>query len=336
MAQGREIRSSRVPQSDLIHLPTLRPIGGESARLVSVNVGLPRDVAWHGRTVRTGIWKTPVRVASVCGVSTSMGMVKGRLWPAIGGPNRPVMVYQLDSYRYWERELGRNNLSYGQFGENFTVDGLPDAEVCIGDRYRIGSALFEISQPRVTCYRVGIRMDEPHMAAKLVAHHRPGFYFRVLEEAEVGAGDEIVKIASGPQNMSVAEIDAMLYLGPPTREQLDRSARIPALSEGWKDSFRAILQQEVAGTAVTGNPGLAPSSGPPPAWVGFRPLRVSRIERESASVISLSLVPEDNLRPPRRRSSRPIRRFAHATEDRRPILVAHYCFPICPRRTTIA
>lgn len=266
------------------------------ARLVSVNVGLPRDVAWHGKTVRTGIWKNPVqgrvRVRRLNIDGDGQGDLAGH-----GGPNRPVMVYQLDSYRYWERELGRNNLSYGQFGENFTVDGLPDAEVCIGDRYRIGSALFEISQPRVTCYRVGIRMDEPQMAAKLVAHHRPGFYFRVLEEGEVGAGDEIVKIASGPQNMSVAEIDAMLYLGPPTREQLDRALSIPALSEGWKDSFRAILQQEVAGTAVTGNPGLAPSSGPPPAWVGFRPLRVSRIERESASVISLSLVPEDNLVP---------------------------------------
>ncbi len=266
------------------------------ARLVSVNVGLPRDVAWHGKTVRTGIWKNPVqgrvRVRRLNIDGDGQGDLAGH-----GGPNRPVMVYQLDSYRYWERELGRNNLSYGQFGENFTVDGLPDAEVCIGDRYRIGSALFEISQPRVTCYRVGIRMDEPQMAAKLVAHHRPGFYFRVLEEGEVGAGDEIVKIASGPQNMSVAEIDAMLYLGPPTREQLDRALSIPALSEGWKDSFRAILQQEVAGTAVTGNPGLAPSSGPPPAWPGFRPLRVSRIERESASVISLSLVPEDNLVP---------------------------------------
>jgi MOSC domain-containing protein YiiM len=136
-----------------------------------------------------------------------------------GGPNRAVMVYQMDSYRYWERELSRNNFSYGQFGENFTVEGLPDAEVCIGDRYRIGSALFEISQPRVTCYRVGIRMNDPQMPAKLVAHHRPGFYFRVLEEGDVGADDEITKVANGPEQMSVAEINAVLYLRghpPPT------------------------------------------------------------------------------------------------------------------------
>lgn len=185
------------------------------------------------------------------------------------------------------------NLSYGQFGENFTVDGLADDEVCVGDRYRIGSALFEISQPRVTCYRVGIRMNEPQMPAKLVANHRPGFYFRVLEEGEVGAGDEIIKVADGPERMSVAEVDAMLYLRAHTREQLDRVLRIEALSEGWRGSFKALLQKASDGVEMTGNPGLAPEIGPPPAWQGFRTLRVSRIERESNSVISLSLESTD-------------------------------------------
>jgi len=106
-----------------------------------------------------------------------------------GGEQRAVLVYQVGSYRYWERELGRSGLSFGQFGENFTVEGLADDEVCIGDRYRIGTALFEVTQPRVTCYRVGIRMDEPRMASLLVSHGRPGFYLRVLQEGEVGAGD---------------------------------------------------------------------------------------------------------------------------------------------------
>jgi MOSC domain-containing protein YiiM len=108
-----------------------------------------------------------------------------------------VMIYQIDSYRYWERTLGRTDFTFGQFGENFTVDGLPDDEVCIGDRYRIGSALFEVTQPRVTCYRVGIRMNDRRIPALLVSHHRPGFYFRVLQEGEVGAGDEIVEVAEG-------------------------------------------------------------------------------------------------------------------------------------------
>jgi ferredoxin-NADP reductase/MOSC domain-containing protein YiiM/ferredoxin len=263
-----------------------------ASRLISVNVGLPRDITWRGKTVHTGIWKNPVQGRVIVRRLNIDGDGQGDL-TGHGGLNRPVMVYQVDSYQYWERALGRNDFSYGQFGENFTVNGLPDAEVCLGDRYRIGSALFEISQPRVTCYRVGIRMDEPRMPAKLVADHRPGFYFRVLEEGEVGAGDEIIKVADGPEHMSVAEIDAVLYLRGHTREQLDRALRIPALSEGWKGSFRALLQEGPTGTTLTGNPGLAPPSGPPPGWPGFRPLRVSRIARESGSVISLELVASD-------------------------------------------
>jgi ferredoxin-NADP reductase/MOSC domain-containing protein YiiM len=261
------------------------------AQLVSVNVGLPRNITWRGKTVHTGVWKNPTLGRVIVRRLNIDGDGQGDLG-GHGGVNRPVMVYQTDSYRYWERELGRNNLTYGQFGENFTVDGLADAEVCIGDRYRIGSALFEISQPRVTCYRVGIRMDEPQMAIKLVAHHRPGFYFRVLEEGEVGAGDEITKVADASERMSVAEVDALLYLRGHTRDQLDRALRIPALSEGWQESFKALLQQEST-TGVTGNPGLVLTSGPPPAWPGFRPMRVSRIQRESSSVISISLAPND-------------------------------------------
>jgi len=170
-----------------INQPPRRPSGAaaigivaQPARLVSINVGLPRDIAWHGKTVHTGIWKEPVRGRVMVRRLNIVGDGQGDL-AGHGGVNRPVMVYQMDSYRYWERELGRSDFSYGQFGENFTVDGLPDDEVCIGDRYRIGTALFEVSQPRVTCYRLGIRMDEPQMAALVVARHRPGFYLQVLE-----------------------------------------------------------------------------------------------------------------------------------------------------------
>ncbi|HXH65553.1 MAG TPA: MOSC and FAD-binding oxidoreductase domain-containing protein [Candidatus Limnocylindrales bacterium] len=271
-----------------------RIVGGTlAARLVSVNVGLPRDIAWRGKTVHTGIWKSPVagrvKVRRLNINGDGQGDLGGH-----GGLNRAVMVYQMDSYRYWERALGRNNLALGQFGENFTLEGLPDAEVCIGDRFRIGSALFEISQPRVTCYRVGIRMDDPQMPSRLVAHHRPGFYFRVLEEGEVGAGDEIIKIAEGPEHMSVAQIDSLLYLGAHTREQLERALRIPALSEGWKSSFQDLLRQESEGPGTTGNAGLSPSPNMPPGWPGFRRLRVARIERESDSVKSLTLEPADD------------------------------------------
>jgi len=209
-----------------------------------------------------------------------------------GGEHRAVFVYQMDSYHYWERFLGRSDFTFGQFGENFTVEGLLDNEVCIGDRYRIGDAIFEVTQPRVTCYRVGIRMNEPRMAALLVAHHRPGFYFRVLQEGEVGAGDDIVKITDGPERVSVAEVDALLYLPGHSREQLERALRIPALSKGWQSSFQAILAQESSPKPFEGNQGLA-NEEQAPAWPGFRQMRVANINKESDSVTSFILGPID-------------------------------------------
>jgi ferredoxin-NADP reductase/MOSC domain-containing protein YiiM len=209
-----------------------------------------------------------------------------------GGEQRAVFVYQMDSYHYWERFLGRNDFTFGQFGENFTVEGLPDNEVCIGDRYRIDGAEFEVTQPRVTCYRVGIRMNEPRMAALLVAHRRPGFYFRVLQEGEVGAGDDIVKITDGPERISVAELDALLYLPGHSSEQLQRALRIPALSKGWQSSFQAMLHQDLSSKTTVGNPGLAYEEQAP-AWPGFRQMRVANINEDSDSVTSFFLKPID-------------------------------------------
>jgi ferredoxin-NADP reductase/MOSC domain-containing protein YiiM/ferredoxin len=250
-----------------------------SARLVSLNVGGPRDVAWEGRTVRTAIWKEPVDgPRMVRRINIDGDDQADRL--AHGGEHRAVFVYQLDSYRHWERELGRDDFTYGQFGENFTVDGLPDDEVCIGDRYRIGDALFEVTQPRVTCYRVGIRMDDPRMPSLLVAQHRPGFYLRVLEEGEVEAGDAIVKVAGGPEALTVSEVDGLLYLPDKSRALLERALRVPALSEGWKGSFRELLAAADGAAAAA------------PAWAGFRPLRVAEVRRESATITSFRLTPD--------------------------------------------
>jgi MOSC domain-containing protein YiiM len=212
-------------------------------RLLSVNVGLPRYVTWNGKTVRTSVWKSPVDGRRMVRKLDIDGDAQADL-AGHGGEHRAVCVYQMDSYHYWERFLGRSDFTFGQFGENFTVEGLPDNEVCIGDRYRIGSAEFEVTQPRVTCYRVGIRMNEPRMPALLVAHHRPGFYFRVLQEGEVGAGDDIAKITDGPERISVADVDALLYLPGHSSEQLQRALQIPALSKGWQSSFQAMLQAE--------------------------------------------------------------------------------------------
>jgi ferredoxin-NADP reductase len=156
--------------------------------------------------------------------------------------------------------------------------------VCIGDRYQIGRAIFEVTQPRVTCYRVGIRMNDARIPALLVSHHRPGFYFRVLQEGQVQAGDEIIKLCTGPEEMTVADVDALLYLPGHTRQGLLRALRIPALSPGWQGSFRALLNEQPG----SGNAGLAVTS-PPPAWPGFRQLTVTAITRESDAVISIRL-----------------------------------------------
>jgi ferredoxin-NADP reductase/MOSC domain-containing protein YiiM len=260
--------------------------------LLSVNVGLPRDIAWRGETVRTGIWKEPVHERRTVRRLNVDGDGQGDL-AGHGGAHRAVMVYQLDSYHFWQNYLHRSDFTFGQFGENFTVAGLSDDEVCIGDRYRIGGALFEVTQPRVTCYRVGIRLDEPKMASLLVSQHRPGFYFRVIEEGEVGSGDDIVKVAEGPEHVSVAAIDALLYLPGHDRYRIEQALRIPALSPGWKTSLQALISQETAGVSGAGNAGLTGVAGPPPAWPGFRPLRVARVEPESATVISLSLEATD-------------------------------------------
>jgi ferredoxin-NADP reductase/MOSC domain-containing protein YiiM len=257
------------------------------ARLLSVNVGLPRDIEWKGRIVRTAIWKDPSHGRCRVGRLNLDGDGQGDL-AGHGGEQRAVFVYQIESYRYWQEQLGRADFVYGQFGENFTVEGLPDGAVCIGDRYQIGSALLEVTQPRVTCYRVGIRMNEPRMPALLTSGGRPGFYFRVLQEGAVGAGDEIVKVGEAKDRMTVAEINALLYSPNHARDRLERALRIDALSPGWRSSFEALLHNQTT-TGGGGNAGLAPAAAAHPAAPGFRPLVVTAIDEESADVLSLTM-----------------------------------------------
>ena len=266
---------------------------------MSVNVGLPREVPWQGRTVFTGVWKEPVSGVRRVRRTNIDGDGQGDL-AGHGGEQRAVYVYQLDSYDHWRDQLQRDDLTYGQLGENFTVDGLRDDEVCIGDRYRIGTAVFEVTQPRVTCYRVGIRMNEPRMAALLTGHGRPGFYLRVIEEGDVQAGDDIVQVATGPGGVTVAAVNALLYLDRrPDPELVERALQVPALSPGWRTSLLALLEQSRAGSAGTGNAGLT-SVAPPPAWPGFRSLRVAAKRTERVDAVSLELEADDGgaLAPP--------------------------------------
>jgi ferredoxin-NADP reductase/MOSC domain-containing protein YiiM len=261
------------------------------ARLLSVNVGLPRDIEWKGRTVHTGIWKNPAPGRCRAGRLNLDGDGQGDL-AGHGGEQRAVFVYQIESYRHWQEQLKRTDFVYGQFGENFTIEGLPDDVVCIGDRYQVGSALFEVTQPRVTCYRVGIRMNEPRMPALLTSSGRPGFYFRVLQEGAVGAGDEIVKVGEAKERMTVAEINALLYSPNHPRDPLERALRIEALSPGWHSSFEALLKSQTT-AGRSGNAGLAPEAAAHPAAPGFRPLAVTAIDQESADVLSLTMQSKD-------------------------------------------
>jgi len=167
----------------------------------------------------------------------------------------------------------------------------------------------------VTCYRVGIRMNDPRIPALLVSHHRPGFYFRVLQEGDVQAGDEIVKLASGPEQMTVAEVSALLYLPGHSRQQLLRALRIPALSAGWQASFRALLD----GEGGHGNAGLTTAS-PPPAWPGFRRLAVTAIEQESDSVISIRFEEPDGAPLPAARAGQYLTVRIQPDKDARSLL----------------
>lgn len=254
--------------------------------LVSVNVGLPKDVHWRGKTVYTGIWKTPVEGPVMVHHLNLDGDGQGDL-AGHGGEQRAVMVYQVESYDFWRSYLNRDDLVAGHFGENFTITGLADDEVCIGDRYRIGEAEFEVTQPRVTCFRVGMRTNEPRMPNLLVSQRRPGFYLRVITEGVVRAGDDIVRTRRGRHQLTVADVDALLYLPNRNNEQLRRAVDVPALSPGWQQSFRDLLT-EPGGAA-------APPIAIEPPWVGFKPLRVTDTHRESPQVLSIRLESADHV-----------------------------------------
>lgn len=282
-----------------------------ASRVLSVNVGLPKSVEWNGKTVYTGVWKQsvvgPVMLRRLNLDGDGQGDTAGH-----GGEQRAVLVYQIDSYRYWEKHFGRNDFVFGQFGENLTVDGLADDEVCIGDRYQIGSAVLEVTQPRVTCYRVGLRMGEPELPALLVSHHRPGFYCRVITEGEVAAGDGIVKTSTGPCALSVADTDALLYLPHKDRAKLRIAVDIPALSPGWRGSFEELLTD----TATR------------PAWDGFRLLEVTDVVAESGNVFSIHLASADGGQlPPARAGQYLTFRLPNAGT---PIPVRSYSLSSCP------
>lgn len=253
------------------------------ATLVSVNVGMPKDVQWNDKTVYTGIWKTPVDGPVMVRRLNIDGDGQGDLG-GHGGEQRAVLVYQTESYEFWKRYLDRDDLVPGHFGENLTVTGLADDEVCVGDRYRIGTTEFEVTQPRVTCFRVGMRLGDPRIPNLLVSQRRPGFYCRIITEGMVQAGDDIVLIRRGRHELSVADVDALLYLPDRNIEQLRKIVDVPELSPGWRQSFTELLAEQDGPTSPAGNR---------LAWNGFRRLKVSATQHETPSVLSIRLTSDD-------------------------------------------
>lgn len=209
-------------------------------KLLSVNVSLPKEVQNNGKTMTTGIFKEPVKKRVMLRTMNLGGDGQADL-VGHGGIYKAVYVYSIENYEYWKSELGRNDFTYGQFGENFTVEGMLEDEIHIGDVFRVGGALVEVTQPRVPCAKLGFKMGMAKFPKLFLQNSRVGFYLRVLEEGEVGAGDVIERVKVDAERMTVREINHLLYFDQKNLEGAMKALRIRALSPGWRGSFKERL-----------------------------------------------------------------------------------------------
>ena len=209
-------------------------------KLLSVNVSLPKEIQHNGKTVTTGIFKEPVQERVMLRNLNLGGDGQADL-EGHGGNYKAVYVYSIENYDYWKQELERDDFTMGQFGENFTVDGMLENDVNVGDVFRVGGAVVEVTQPRVPCFKLGIKMDSSKFPKVFLASCRVGFYLRVLEEGEVGAGDVIERIKTDSQQMTVREICHLLYFDQKNLEGARKALEIEALSPGWRESFEKRL-----------------------------------------------------------------------------------------------
>lgn len=214
-------------------------------KILSINCGLPRRVLWHGRTVTTSIYKEPVdgRVAlrrlNLDGDRQSDLSVHG-------GKDKAVYCYPIEHYAYWQAELGGRSLPMGAFGENFTVEGFIEDSVFIGDRFSVGSAEVVVTQPRLPCYKLGIRFEADEMVKRFLDSRRTGFYVAVTREGEVGAGDAMIPVSSPRESVPVSEITRLHLLVKYSAEdarQAQRAIAAEALPDSWKDYFRERLER---------------------------------------------------------------------------------------------
>jgi MOSC domain-containing protein YiiM len=214
-------------------------------KLLSVNTGLPREVVWHGRPVITGIFKHPVEGRVVARKLDLDGDRQADL-TVHGGEFKAVYCYPFEHYSYWRDELPDHPLPMGSFGENFTTEGLPEDSVHLGDCLAIGSAEFVVTQPRLPCYKLGVKFQSDDMVKRFLASGRMGFYFAVSREGDVRAGDEIKIIARDPNAVPVGEITRLYiakHYGNDEVSSVQRALQVTALPESWKEYFRERLQQ---------------------------------------------------------------------------------------------
>lgn len=214
-------------------------------KLLSVNVSEVKEVSYKGRTVTTGIFKEPVQGRVMLRQLNLDGEAQADL-VGHGGIYKAVHIYSIENYAYWKRELQRDDMSYGQFGENFTVTGMLEDAVHVGDVFRVGGALVEVTQPRVPCFKLAIKMGKPDFVKLFMRSERVGFYFRVLEEGEVGAGDSLERVKVGPEQMTVREMFHLLYFAQDKLEGAQKALRIPAMSPGWRGAFEEVAKKTVS------------------------------------------------------------------------------------------
>jgi MOSC domain-containing protein YiiM len=209
-------------------------------KILSVNVSRPKTIPYLDSAVTTGIFKQPVAGRVLLGRINLEGDEQADL-SVHGGVYQAVYAYPFEHYDSWQRELGRDDFTYGQFGENLTVTGMLESEVHIGDSFRLGEALVQVTQPRVPCYKLALKMNLPRFPKLFMVSARTGFYLRVLEEGEIEAGDEIEKVAGDPEQMSVEAVFRLAYCDQKNREELVKALRIPGLSPGWRGMFEEQL-----------------------------------------------------------------------------------------------
>lgn len=215
-------------------------------KLVSVNVGLPKTVRWRSRSYPTSIFKEPVAGRVKVGRTNIEGDRQGNL-KTHGGPDMAVYVYCHDHYPFWEADLGAESLAPGAFGENLTATGMADDAVAIGDIYHIGQARFQVSEPRTPCHKLAMKFEDADLPRRFFAAGRLGFYFRVLEEGEIGAGDEITCEARDPAGLSVAEVAGLWADKGAAEDALERALSVAALSASWRQAFEKRLASALAG-----------------------------------------------------------------------------------------